>query len=129
MLQTSFMILLAKIISNVNLTNSFPMHPFSTPWKHRSENLAIFWCFQGIEKECIGNEWVKDVNYSRKGLILDTWLGSGGASGNWYINWYLKFKHYSSWYSKKDIERWKTSKDGIILINYFLLKFIPYVDH
>ena len=23
------------------------------------ENLKIFWCFQGVEKKCIGNEWVK----------------------------------------------------------------------
>ena len=30
-----------------NLTHSFPMHAFSTPWKHR-----------GLEKGCIGNEWV-----------------------------------------------------------------------
>ena len=31
------------------LTHWFPMHPFSTTWK----------CFQGVEKGCIGNEWVK----------------------------------------------------------------------
>ena len=30
-----------------NLTHSFPMCSFYTPWKH-----------QGVEKECIGNEWV-----------------------------------------------------------------------
>ena len=23
------------------------------------KNLTVFWCFQGIEKGCIGNEWVK----------------------------------------------------------------------
>ena len=33
------------------LTHSFPMHPFSTP----------FWCFQWAEKRCIGNEWVKQI--------------------------------------------------------------------
>ena len=26
-----------------------------------SENLTVFWCFQGVEKGCIGNEWVKGV--------------------------------------------------------------------
>ena len=31
--------------------------PFLYPLK-TSENLTIFWCFQGIERECIGNEWV-----------------------------------------------------------------------
>ena len=24
-----------------------------------SENLIVFWCFQGVEKGCIGNKWVK----------------------------------------------------------------------
>ena len=23
------------------------------------ENLTVFWCFQGLEKVCIGNKWVK----------------------------------------------------------------------
>ena len=32
-----------------NLTLLFPMHPFSTPWKHL-----------GLEKGCIGNKWVKN---------------------------------------------------------------------
>ena len=33
----------------------WPTHPFSTPWKH---HLTVFWCFQGLEKRYIGNEWV-----------------------------------------------------------------------
>ena len=41
--------------------------PFLYPLK-ASENLTVFWCFQGIEKGCIGNglghnwvqEWLKD---------------------------------------------------------------------
>ena len=24
-----------------------------------SENHMVFWCFQGLEKECIGNKWIK----------------------------------------------------------------------
>ena len=39
-----------KRLSNTLLTHSFPMHPFSTSWKH-----------QGVEKGCIGNEWVNRV--------------------------------------------------------------------
>ena len=30
------------------------LHPLKT-----SENCKVFWCFQGVEKWCIGNEWVK----------------------------------------------------------------------
>ena len=40
------------------------MHPFSTPWKHQGNT-----CFQGIEKGCIGNEWVKDGKWWVKALV------------------------------------------------------------
>ena len=32
------------------------MQPFSNPWKQK--NSTVFWCFQGVEKKCIGNKWV-----------------------------------------------------------------------
>ena len=35
-----------------------PSLPFLYPLK-TSENRKVFWCFQGVEKGCIGNEWVK----------------------------------------------------------------------
>ena len=34
------------------------MHPFSTCWL-KTENLTVFWCFQGVEKGCTGKKWVK----------------------------------------------------------------------
>ena len=34
-----------------------PIAPFLYPLK-TSENRKVFWCFQGVEKGCIGNEWV-----------------------------------------------------------------------
>ena len=37
----------------------FPNASFLYPVK-TSENRKVSWCFQGEEKECIGNEWVKD---------------------------------------------------------------------
>ena len=34
-----------------------PNEPF--PYSlNTSENLLVFWCFQGVEKECIGDKWV-----------------------------------------------------------------------
>ena len=45
------------------------MHPFSTLPK-TSQNVMVFWCFQGVEKECIGNEWVKVENAGEKNLYL-----------------------------------------------------------
>ena len=45
-----------QINSNFNpfVTNA----PFPYPLE-MSENRKAFWCFQGVEKGCIGNEWVK----------------------------------------------------------------------
>ena len=36
----------------------FPNAPFLYPLK-TSKNRKVFWCFHGVEKGCIGNEWVK----------------------------------------------------------------------
>ena len=30
-----------------------------------SENLTFFWCFQRVEKGCIGNKWVKRLSKSK----------------------------------------------------------------
>ena len=38
---------------NPFLPNAHFLYPLKT-----SENLMVFWCFQGVEKGCIGNEWV-----------------------------------------------------------------------
>ena len=42
------------------LFNPFvPNAPFLCPLK-KSENLKVFWCFEGIEKGCIGDKWIKN---------------------------------------------------------------------
>ena len=60
-----------------SLTHSFPMHLFSIPWiyqntvrfyalwKH-SKTGSSFWCFQGVEKGCSGNKWVKTKSLRRQ---------------------------------------------------------------
>ena len=51
--------LFANIVSGFqSLIHSFPMHSFSTRRRHQKTS-----CFQGVEKKCIGNEW---VNYFHK---------------------------------------------------------------
>ena len=46
---------------NILYINPFvPNAPFLYPLK-TSENLTVFWCFQGIEKGRIGKEWVKTI--------------------------------------------------------------------
>ena len=59
-----------KIIINVNLTHSFPMHPFSTLMK-TSENRKVFRCFQGVEKGTLGINGLKSLTVLAKRSILD----------------------------------------------------------
>ena len=43
---------------NFIFSNTFvPNTPLLYPLKI-SENLKVFWCFQGVKKRCIGNKWV-----------------------------------------------------------------------
>ena len=46
------------------------MHPFTTPLK-TLENRKVFWYFQGVEKWCIGNKWVKSKLHRMK---LEMWM-------------------------------------------------------
>ena len=39
-----------------SLTHFWIMFPFNLP--ENSRKPLIFWCFQGVEKGCLGNEWV-----------------------------------------------------------------------
>ena len=68
---------------------------------------------------------VNDVNLKpltilARRLILDAWLSPGRVSADWYIT-VLKIQ------TKIWIQT-KTIKDGIILFNYFQLKFKSLVD-
>ena len=50
---------LAKIGQRINsfVPNATFLHPMKT-----SEKLRVLYCFQGVQKESIGNEWVKYHN-------------------------------------------------------------------
>ena len=48
--------------SFVVLVDPFVLNAFFLPLLKTSEKGKIF-CFQGVEKWCSGNEWVKDVSY------------------------------------------------------------------
>ena len=45
---------------NPFVSNALFLYPLKT-----SENHTVFWCFQGVEKGCIGNEWVNSVELFR----------------------------------------------------------------
>ena len=61
------------------------------------------------------------INYSRKKINLDAWLGPGRAFSYLYIT-VLEIQ-------TKICIQTKTIKDGIILINYFHLKFTSLANH
>ena len=45
----------------IDLNPFFPNAPFLYSLK-KSENLTIFWCFQGVEEGIIGNKWVNRIS-------------------------------------------------------------------
>ena len=50
----------------------FTMQLFSTPWKN--QKILVLWCFSGLEKVCIGNEWVKKTVYWQLLHLSIQWL-------------------------------------------------------
>ena len=69
-----------EVFYNIASLHSFLFNPFvsnaplSTPWKHQ-KTLRFFGYFQGVEKRCIGNEWVKEIVYLRLFIYLSLhWL-------------------------------------------------------
>ena len=50
-----------------------PNAPFLYPLK-TSENRKVFWCFQGVEKGCIENEWVKANFFSWRSSFLSSFF-------------------------------------------------------
>ena len=61
-----------KYTIKIEIINPFvPNAPSLYPLK-TSENLTIFWCFQEVEKGCIGNKWVngKTCIFKRCGKYL-----------------------------------------------------------
>ena len=61
------------LFSEAVLNPFVPNAPFLYPVK-TSENLTVSWCFQGVEKECVGNEWVN----IRNRCLLNVLLTFGG---------------------------------------------------
>ena len=63
-----------KVYVNPLLPNAPFLVKTSPPWKlylvKISEKLTVFWCFQWVEKGCIGNEWVNLV-WKRPSSNLD----------------------------------------------------------
>ena len=64
----------SQVIVALQTNNSpnpfFPNTPFLYPLK-TSENRKVFWSFQGVEKRCIGNEWINSESTVLNNCILD----------------------------------------------------------
>ena len=59
--------LLKRTFSDFNpfVSNATFLYPLKT-----SENLTVFWCFQGVEKGCIGNSWVNQQKINKYQIKL-----------------------------------------------------------
>ena len=53
-----------SLLQKILLFNPFVSNAPSLYHLKTSENRKIFWCFQGVEKGCIGNKWVKSEHFS-----------------------------------------------------------------
>ena len=76
--------LLSHWLASFQLTHSFLFVPFLYPLI-RSENVTVFWCFQGAEKGYIGNEWVNnypDVMHGDWRRLWVLWSESSPVLGN-----------------------------------------------
>ena len=66
------------------------MNPFSPPWKHQK----TLQCFQGVEKRCIGKEWIKGIkseNWPEMGYDFTICWGEGeGGEGEGWLPKYIK---------------------------------------
>ena len=58
----------------IRLNPFVPNTPFLYPLK--TENLKVFWCFQGVEKGCIWSQWVKgEASYRFQYNKRKVWSG------------------------------------------------------
>ena len=102
--ETSYLIYEALIIISLLLSvNSFVLNaPFLYPLK-TSENLQVFWCFQGLEKACIGNEWVNNTIIDAQIFVLYV------AFRTETIHLFYFAKHMTGSYMKHNIISWRNS--------------------
>ena len=71
-----------SFVSNTFLDDLFLMHSIafvsnacSLYTLKISENRKVFLCFQGKEKGCIGNKWVRKRNHCAKGVLIRIYPG------------------------------------------------------
>ena len=72
------------------------MHPFSTPW-----------CFQGVEKWCIGNEWVK--TFHSKAVLYSDALRHENAAISYPKNVKDHLNQLADWIFSKIFEMLQSS--------------------
>ena len=95
--------IMLKLVWSVN--PFVPSAPFLYPQK--TENRKVFWYFQGIEKGCIGNLWVK----AKLPIIWTTvsWLT---LWVRWLVSvWWSEFKGISEIFPLKSLENHQISSD------------------
>ena len=88
--------------------NSFVLNtPILYPMK-TSENLAVFWCFQEVEKGSIGNKWAKissvKILYNKKNHFLYSDSTTIKTFSKWwiFIIWRIESQIYCNYCNRKE---------------------------
>ena len=81
-----FLALIKSFYDSFQIKPFVPNAPFFYPLK-TSQNRKVFWCFQGVEKECIGNKWVKSFQAN---VFFDARLKYQRISGFWCFQRFKK---------------------------------------
>ena len=68
------------------LTLSFPMHSFFT----------VFWCFQEVEKDCIGNKWVNTYKHHHTAtlFVFTKFVPKSRPGAMYVVSWWSIFHFY-----------------------------------
>ena len=108
---------LPSLLFNPFVPNAPILYPLKT-----SENLTVLWCFQGVEKECIWNEWVKEIVYWRLPHLSLHWLIMRVLCWlNWNLNPLWTDLIYSKFWLSRQLHFFR---DVQFFIGFFIFIFI-----
>ena len=88
---------LVKLVVITNVFNPFvPRAPFL--YSLKTENLTFFWCFQEVEKKCIGNEWVNQHHETEINRFIYIRLIKSNVHVNKICTYHIRGCHFWSTY-------------------------------
>ena len=92
---THIYLIIITYLSNNNLTHSFPMHPFCTPWKHQ-KTFRFSDVFRGYRKGALGtNKLIIITTIKLSGVKADNYLFKVNNSNSLSVAFIVNCGHIS----------------------------------